>query len=67
MNRISVLPRIAGAAFALTGALASARADTVEDFYRGRTLTVLVGVGVGGEYDFQMRLVARHIGKYIPG
>jgi tripartite-type tricarboxylate transporter receptor subunit TctC len=45
----------------------SARADAVEDFYKGRTLTVLVGVGAGGEYDFQMRLVARHIGKYIPG
>jgi len=42
-------------------------ADDVEDFYRGRNLTVLVGVGAGGEYDLQMRLVARHIGKHIPG
>jgi tripartite-type tricarboxylate transporter receptor subunit TctC len=44
-----------------------ARADSVEDFYKGKTLTVLVGVGAGGEYDFQMRLVARHIGRFIPG
>jgi len=43
------------------------RADEVEDFYRGRTLTVMVGVGAGGEFDLQMRLVARHIGKHIPG
>ena len=26
-----------------------------------------MGVGAGGEYDFQMRLVARHIGRFIPG
>ena len=40
-----------------------ALADDVEDFYRGRNLTVMVGVGAGGEYDLQMRMVARHIGK----
>jgi tripartite-type tricarboxylate transporter receptor subunit TctC len=45
----------------------SARADEIEDFYRGRNLIVMVGVGAGGEYDLQMRLVARHIGKHIPG
>jgi hypothetical protein len=28
---------------------------------------MLIGVGVGGEYDLQARLVARHIGKHIPG
>jgi tripartite-type tricarboxylate transporter receptor subunit TctC len=42
-------------------------ADQVADFYRGRTVNVLIGVGVGGEYDIQARLVARHIGKHIPG
>ncbi len=49
------------------GSQAQAQSDAVADFYRGKTLTVLVGVGAGGEYDFQMRLVQRHIGKYIPG
>jgi tripartite-type tricarboxylate transporter receptor subunit TctC len=44
-----------------------ASADDVEDFYRGRTLTVMVGVGAGGEYDLQMRMVSRHIAKHIPG
>jgi tripartite-type tricarboxylate transporter receptor subunit TctC len=45
----------------------TAQADPVADFYRGKTVNVTIGVGVGGEYDIQARLVARHIGKHIPG
>ena len=55
---------------ALVFALASASpalADPVADFYRGKTVHVLVGVGAGGDYDVHARLVARHIGKHIPG
>src|SRR5262245_61983626 len=44
-----------------------AHADTVADFYRGKTIHVLVGVGAGGDYDVHARLLARHIGKHIPG
>src|ERR1700752_3292605 len=44
-----------------------AHAQSVADFYRGKTVNVLIGVGVGGEYDLQARLVARHLGKHIPG
>jgi len=55
-------------AAALTAALSgAARADAVEDFYKGKTIFALVGVSPGGEYDFQLRLVAKHLGKYIPG
>src|SRR3954462_10453119 len=43
------------------------QAQAVADFYRGKTVNVYIGVGVGGEYDIQARLVARHIGKHIPG
>ena len=43
------------------------QAQSVADFYHGKTITLLIGVGVGGEYDLQARLVARHIGKHIPG
>jgi tripartite-type tricarboxylate transporter receptor subunit TctC len=50
----------------LAGAPA-ARADAVADFYRGKTVNVLIGVAAGGEYDLQARLVARHIGRHIPG
>jgi tripartite-type tricarboxylate transporter receptor subunit TctC len=44
-----------------------ARADTVADFYRGRTITLIVGYGPGGGYDLFARLLARHLGRYIPG
>jgi tripartite-type tricarboxylate transporter receptor subunit TctC len=44
-----------------------ASADPVADFYRGKTISVLIGVGPGGEYDTIARLVARYIGRYIPG
>jgi tripartite-type tricarboxylate transporter receptor subunit TctC len=45
----------------------AAQAEPIADFYRGKTVNVYIGVGVGGEYDIQARLVARHIGKHIPG
>jgi tripartite-type tricarboxylate transporter receptor subunit TctC len=51
----------------LLAAAMPAHADSVADFYRGKTVNVFIGVGVGGEYDIQARLVARHIGKHIPG
>ena len=44
-----------------------AKADVISDFYKGKTVTALVGVSAGGEYDLKLRLVARHIGKHIPG
>jgi len=57
-----------GAGLLLAGAASlPAQAQSVADFYRGKTVNVLIGVGVGGEYDLQARLVARHLGKHIPG
>jgi tripartite-type tricarboxylate transporter receptor subunit TctC len=55
------------AAGLLLASAGAAHAQSVADFYRGKTINVLIGVGVGGEYDLQARLVARHIGKHIPG
>ena len=52
---------------AVCGAPTPAPADPVADFYRGKTISVLIGVGAGGEYDTIARLVARYIGRYIPG
>lgn len=48
-------------------AASSAQADPVADFYRGKTVQVLIGVNVGGGYDMEARLVARFLGKHIPG
>ncbi len=44
-----------------------AHAQNVESFYRGRTVTVVIGFSVGGGYDLYARLLARHLGKHIPG
>ena len=48
-------------------AAASAQAQSVADFYRGKQLRFIVFTSPGGEYDAWARLMARHIGKHIPG
>jgi tripartite-type tricarboxylate transporter receptor subunit TctC len=42
-------------------------AQTVADFYRGKSIDLYISSGVGGGNDLYARLVARHIGKHIPG
>jgi tripartite-type tricarboxylate transporter receptor subunit TctC len=44
-----------------------AAAQSVEEFYRGRTITLTIGLGAGGGYDLYARVMAKHIGRYIPG
>ena len=44
-----------------------AAAQSVAEFYAGKTLTIVVGSDVGGGYDTNARLLSRHIGKFIPG
>ena len=39
----------------------------VADFYRGKTVRIVVGFSAGGGYDQYSRLVARHLSKHIPG
>ncbi len=39
----------------------------VEDFYRGKKIDLIIGYSSGGTYDLYARLVARHLGNYIPG
>jgi tripartite-type tricarboxylate transporter receptor subunit TctC len=45
----------------------SARSAGVEEFYKGRTVSLIIGYSVGGGYDVYARLLARHMGQYIPG
>jgi tripartite-type tricarboxylate transporter receptor subunit TctC len=52
------------AAFAVSS---GATADPVTDFYSGRKMVVIVGSDVGGGYDTLARLMARHLGRFIPG
>src|SRR4051812_25103802 len=42
-------------------------AEDTAGFYKGRTVTVAVGFSPGGGFDIYARLVARHIGRHIPG
>src|SRR6266542_3704331 len=46
---------------------APAHAQSVADFYRGKTVTIVVSTSTGGGYDAMARAVSRHIGKHIPG
>jgi tripartite-type tricarboxylate transporter receptor subunit TctC len=59
------------AAWLAVGVLAIApgigNAAGVEDFYKGKTVNVVIGYSVGGGYDLYGRAVAKHIGKHIPG
>jgi len=48
-------------------AVAPAVADEVADFYKGRTVTVVVPVSPGGTFHLYAQLVQQHMGKYIPG
>lgn len=45
----------------------AANADPIEDFYRGKTLRMLIGYGPGGGYDLYARLVAEFLPRHIPG
>src|SRR6267142_4970598 len=44
-----------------------ARAAPAGDFYKGRTVFVIVGYTPGGGYDLYARVLAQHLGKHIPG
>jgi tripartite-type tricarboxylate transporter receptor subunit TctC len=53
-------------AFAISTTTA-AWAETVEDFYRGKTISLVVSSATGGGYDLLSRVVAKHMPKHIPG
>ena len=62
------LTRMASAA--VTTALilvASAQAQSSADFYKGKNVELYIGYSVGGGYDLYARVLARHIGRHIPG
>lgn len=63
------LPRFAAAVIAFGSALATtpARAQDADTFYKGRTISILVGFSAGGGADLWARFMARHYGKHIPG
>jgi tripartite-type tricarboxylate transporter receptor subunit TctC len=63
-----LLIRTAATALGLTVfAISPGKAQSVAEFYTGKTITIFVGYGPGGSYDFYPRVFARYMGKYIPG
>jgi tripartite-type tricarboxylate transporter receptor subunit TctC len=69
IQRIAMFP-VVMALGAIVGAGASvygAHADTVSDFYRHKTVTLIAGFPPGGGYDTYVRVLARHFGAFIPG
>jgi tripartite-type tricarboxylate transporter receptor subunit TctC len=56
-----------GSALALLVLTGLACAAGVEDFYKGRNVTLVIGYSVGGGYDAYARLLGRYFGKHIPG
>jgi tripartite-type tricarboxylate transporter receptor subunit TctC len=59
---------VVGVFLALAQAPVAFGADpNVADFYQGKTITIMVGSSPGGGYDADARMVARHLGRHIPG
>src|SRR5437763_17077856 len=68
--RFSWITRMIGAAAALAAAVLSTlpiQAQPIADFYRGKTLRMLIGYGPGGGYDIYGRLVAEFLPRHLAG
>ena len=58
---------IVAGACVLTAASLAAAQESVEQFYKGKQIQIVVGSSAGGGYDTYARLLARHLGDHIPG
>jgi tripartite-type tricarboxylate transporter receptor subunit TctC len=63
----SGLCRLAIIATCAAAVIDPAAADSVSDFYAGKSLSLIAGFPPGGGYDTYIRVLARHYGKFIPG
>ena len=63
MRRVAILIAILLAGWPY----AASAQQSVEEFYRGRKIDLVIGYSPGGTYDLYARLVARHLGRHIPG
>ena len=65
--RLTVWPTIAGATALVFAWAAAATAQPAEQFYKGKTIRIIVALGTGGDYDAYARLASRWLSKHIPG
>jgi tripartite-type tricarboxylate transporter receptor subunit TctC len=63
-SSVVALTTVATLSFA---ALPASAADSVAEFYNGKSIGLLIGFGPGGGYDSYARVLARHLGRHIPG
>src|SRR5262245_33141334 len=61
------LVSVVGAAAAVGLGASSACAQPVAEFYKGKTITLLLSSAAGGGYDTLARTIANHLGKHVPG
>jgi tripartite-type tricarboxylate transporter receptor subunit TctC len=67
MPHRQILRRAIGAAITFLVAGEMAGPAAAEDFYKGRNVSLVIGYSAGGGYDAYARLLARFMGKHIPG
>jgi tripartite-type tricarboxylate transporter receptor subunit TctC len=67
MSKISRAGRLLRFATLAASALCCAAPAVSADFYQGRTINLVIGHSAGGGYDLYARLLARHLGRHIPG
>jgi tripartite-type tricarboxylate transporter receptor subunit TctC len=67
-RRLRAGGRLVGAiVLALVGLTTGVRAQTPAEFFKGKTITMIVGFDVGGSLDAYGRLAASYLGRHIPG
>ena len=66
MNKVAS-GSLLGAFAALAVMAAPLRAETSEDFYKGKQIRIITGAAAGDGYDLWSRMLARHMGRHIPG
>jgi tripartite-type tricarboxylate transporter receptor subunit TctC len=66
-RRLRLLGRLALGLVMAASLTRVVHAQSVEDFYRGKTITIIVGVSPGGTYDATARLLAKSMGDHMPG
>lgn len=62
---IAIVSGLAAVVFGLSGQ--AVKAEPATEFYRGKTVTILIGFGAGGSYGIYARLIADSFARHIPG
>ena len=67
MSTMKLVRRIVATAVFIVAPMSAAWAQTPAEFYKGKTVDLMVGYSAGGGYDVYARMIARYMGKHIPG